>query len=143
MVVPIYFAPAGIELGTLRLEAGFVSRNLKFVKFTRGSAAESAETQLTSDAAEVKDEQGLEHTTLTLTAQAAGKAKTIPGGLLGYLSFKVSDRAGPAIISFRTTVAATLADASSRPQAVEVLTDQVEIIAEGSEPLISCFFFSH
>src|SRR5688572_9937329 len=39
MVVPVYFAPAGFELGKLRLESSFVSRNLKFAKFTRGSAA--------------------------------------------------------------------------------------------------------
>ena len=89
-----------------------------------------------------KDEKGLEHTTLHVkfSAPAGG---TVPAGLLGYIQTRVNEKAGPAIISFRSTVKATLTSDPGKTQEVEIIDDQVEIIAEGSEPLISCFFFTH
>ena len=143
LVVPIYFDSEGRGIGRLRFETTFVSRNLKLQKFTAGSAAETAETQVASDFAESKDDQGLEHTTLTVTFQATDAARPIPAGLLGYISLRVGEKAGPAIISFHSKVEATLASGSAASQDVEIVDDQVEIIAEGSEPLISCFFFTH
>lgn len=164
LVMPIYFAPEGVALDRIQLKTTFVSRNLKFTRLTRGSAAEGASVEVSSEAIESKDDKGLEHTTLTITAKmpapAAGRdiadrdtasrdtGKGIPGGLLGYITLRVSETAGPAIISFRSTVEATLVSDPARPQParqqeVEIIDDQVEIIAAGSEPLVSCFFFTH
>jgi hypothetical protein len=146
LVVPIYFAPAGVAIGALEFETTFVSRNLKFQRFASGSAAENAGTQVTSSAEEKKDDKGLEHTTLRVkfTAPPGNEsAATVPAGLLGYIQTRVNETAGPAIISFRSTVKATLATDPTKAQDVEIIDDQVEIIAAGSEPLISCFFFTH
>jgi hypothetical protein len=142
LVVPIYFAPADAEIGVLELETTFVSRNLKFQRFATGSAAENAGTQLTSSTEESKDDKGLEHTTLRVKFAAAPGSK-VPAGLLGYLQMRVNEKAGPAIITFRSSVKATLAADPAQTREVEIIDDQVEIIAEGSEPLISCFFFTH
>ena len=143
LVVPLYLDSESVALGTIHFETTFVSRNLKLQRFTAGSAAEAADTQVSSSSSESTDDKGLEHTTLTIRLKASDKSRPIPGGLLGYISLRVSEKAGPAIINFRSTVEATLAEDSSREQTVEIIDDQVEIIAEGSEPLISCFFFTH
>ncbi|HWP84135.1 MAG TPA: hypothetical protein VNN17_03020 [Terriglobia bacterium] len=94
---------------------------------------------------ERKDEQGLERALLTLVATVgeAADGGGIPGGLLAYLTFQVADKAGPANITLHTTAEAT-EQGSGRPlPEVEVVSELVEILAAGSEPLVSCFFFTH
>jgi hypothetical protein len=143
LVIPVYLDNAGVALATLHLETTFVSRNLKLQKFTPGSAAEASDTKVAIGSSEEKDDAGLEHTTLRVEFEAADKSRPIPNGLVGYISLRVNEKAGPAIISFRSHAEATLASDSSQKTTIEIIDDQVEIIAEGSEPLISCFFFTH
>lgn len=146
-VVPIYFAPGeGVEVGQLRLEITFVSRNLKFARLARGTAAELGNVNVRHELREEKSEQGLENSTLTIVASAAESAnrqKGIPGGLLAYITLKVNEGAGPANITLRTAAEGRELASGDPLESLEVMSDHVEILAPGSEPLVSCFFFSH
>ena len=147
IVVPIYFAPAdAVEVGELKFEINFVSRNLKYSSLKRGLAAESGNVDVHADLKEGKNDKGLETSTLTVVAaiaQAKPGQKGIPGGLLGYITLNVSDKAGPANITLRVTAQAAELGTRNPVPSLKTTDGQVDILAAGSEPLISCFFFSH
>ena len=147
VVVPIYFAPAdGMEVGELKLEVRFVSRNLKYSRITRGLAAESSNVTIHSELREEKNERGLEVSTLTIVASIPAPKpgqKGIPGGLLAYLTLQVNEKSGPANITLRTAATATELGTGNEVPNLRVMEGVVNILAPGSEPLISCFFFTH
>ena len=147
MVVPLYFSPfESVPIGRLELEVRFVSRGLKFSRLERGSAAVAADVDLSHEIEEVKDDQGLEQSTLRIVASVSEYARPqrgIPGGLIGYITFRVEEGAGPANITLRGTAQASELGTNKSVPNVEVVSEQVEIIAAGSEPLVSCFFFTH
>ena len=147
VVVPVYFAPAeGVEVGELKLEVRFVSRNLKYSRITRGLAAESSNVTIHSELREEKNERGLEVSTLTIVASLPAPKpgqKGIPGGLLGYITLQVNEKSGPANITLRTTATATELETGNVVPNLKVIEGVVNILASGSEPLISCFFFTH
>ena len=147
IVVPIYFAPSeAVEVGELKLEINFVSRNLKYASLKKGLAADSGGVEVHADLKEGKNDKGLETSTLAVVAaiaQPKASQKGIPGGLLGYITLNVNDKAGPANITLRVTGQA-FELGTNKPVANLSTTDgQVDILAAGSEPLVSCFFFSH
>jgi hypothetical protein len=147
IVVPIYFTPgAGVEVGELKLEVKFVSRNLKYSRFSTGPAAELGNVDVRHEIKEEKNEDGLEISTLTVLAsvpESAEREKGIPGGLIAYVTLRVNEGAGPANIALRATAEAGELKTKNRVQDLEVMSDRVDILAPGSEPLVSCFFFSH
>ena len=146
-VVPVYFTPPeGTEVGRMKLEVNFVSRNLTYTKLDAGISAEMGNVNLRAETKESKNAQGLENTTLTLVAsftQSEPPKKGIPSGLLGYFTFQISDSARPATIALRTTVEASELG-STKPMAdVRAFDGQVEVVAPGSQPSVACFFFTH
>jgi cohesin domain-containing protein len=147
IVVPIYFAPSdAVEVGELKFDINFVSRNLKYSSVKRGLAAEAGNVDVHADSKEGKNDKGLETTTLTVVAavaQAKPGQKGIPGGLLGYITLNVSDKAGPANITLRVTAQAAEFGTKQPVANLKTTDGQVDILAAGSEPLVSCFFFSH
>lgn len=144
VVVPVYFTPAEqAPLAQATLTINFVSRNMKFSKVDMGVAAELGSVELKTDTRDGTNEQGLETTTLTLTAAVpADSGKTIPSGLLGYVSFTISQTAVPANISLRAEATGRLASGDAAKD-VRALGAQVEVLAEGEGGLVSCFFFTH
>jgi len=147
VVVPIYFAPAeGVEVGQLKVDIHFVSRNLKYSSVTRGLAAESGNVEVHSELKEGKNDKGLETSTLTIVASISSPKlgqKGIPGGLLGYITLQVNEKAGPANITLRATGEAAELGTKKPIQNLKTVDALVDILAAGSEPLVSCFFFSH
>lgn len=144
VVVPIYFTPAEQNpVGQTTLTINFVSKNMKFAKVDLGVAAEQGNVNLKTETKDGKNEQGLETTTLTIRAAAPeGSGKTIPSGLLGYVSFDISKTAVPANISLRAEASAKLP--SGEPaRDVRAFSAQVEVLAEGEGGMVACFFFTH
>jgi len=144
-VVPIYFTPAkSTTVGRLRLEVAFVSRNLKFARLDAGIAAELGNVELHTEVQEGKNEQGLETSTLTLTATAPASAqKGIPAGLLGYVTFQINEGAPPATISLRASADVAESVGGEAVADVRAFGAQVEVMAPGEQPMVVCFFFSH
>jgi len=147
VVVPIYFTPAeGVEVGKATVTATFVSKNLKYSSLKRGLAGESGNVDIYAELEEGKNEKGLETSTLTIDAsmpQGQPDKKGLPAGLLGYITFNVSQSAGPANITLRTAGQAVELETNRPVQNFQTVDAQVDILAAGSEPLYSCFFFSH
>jgi hypothetical protein len=142
MVVPIYFAKAErVEVGSLKLVVRFVSKNLTFSKVSRGVAAESGNIEVKAEAKEGKNEKDLETTELTVTAEAGKQG--LPGGLLGYITLNVGEKAGPANIMMRTSGEATELGTKKPIPSFSTVDAEIAVLAPGSEPLISCYFFSH
>ncbi len=142
VVVPIYFTPAeGVQVGHLKVEVSFVSANLKFDKVERGIAAEMGDVDLKNDLKVSKNDKDVETSTLQVTA-AAPEKKTIPAGLLGYITLKINETGRPANITMRATVEG--ADTASKPLTkIRAFDAQVEVLAPGTQPAVACFFFSH
>lgn len=147
VVVPIYFTPAeGKEVGSLKLGVNFISRNVKYSRLDAGIAAEMGGVDLHPEIKEGKNEQGLETTAVTIVASFPGPTpppKGIPAGLLGYLTFQISESAKPASIALRATVEATELGANKPVQNLRAFDAQLDVIAPGSEPMVVCFFFTH
>ncbi len=147
IVVPIYFSPVdGMEVGQLKFDIKFVSKNLKYSKVSRGIAAESGNVEIHPELKEEKNDKGLELSTLTIVASIATPKpgqKGIPGGLLGYITFKVNESAGPANITLHATAEAAELGTKKPIPNLQTVDAQVDVLANGSEPLVSCFFFSH
>lgn len=144
VVVPIYFTPAPqAPIGQATLTINFVSKNMKFSKVDLGAAAELGNVELKTESSDGKNEQGLETTTLTIHAAVpGGSGKTIPSGLLGYVSFNISEAAVPANISLRAAATAQLASGGAAKD-VRAFGAQVEVLAEGEGGMVACFFFTH
>lgn len=147
VVVPIYFTPAeGKEVGRMKLDVNFVSRNLKFTRLDAGIAAEMGGVDLRPEAKESKNAEGLENTTLAIVASFAGPEppqKGIPPGLLGYLTFQISENARPANIAMRAAVEAVELGTNKPIEDLRAFDAQVDVLAPGSEPMVVCFFFTH
>lgn len=147
IVVPVYFAAVeGLEVGRIQLDVNFVSKNLKYSRINRGMAAESGSVDVRAEVKESKNDKGLETSTITIVASIAEPnpgQKGIPAGLLGYITFKVNENAGPANITLRATAEATELGSNKPILNLKTADAQVDVLAAGSEPLYSCFFFSH
>ena len=147
IVVPIYFAPAeGVEVGELKVNINFVSRSLKYSRLSRGLAAEIGNVDIHGELKEGKNNKGLEISNLTVEASIPSPKpgqKGIPGGLLGYITLQVSEKSGPANITLRAAGEAAELGTHKPLQNFKTVDAKVDILAAGSEPLISCFFFTH
>ncbi|MBI3894878.1 MAG: hypothetical protein HY313_03000 [Acidobacteria bacterium] len=146
VVVPIYFTPVeGSEVGRLKMTIDFVSKNLKYSKLDPGIAAEMGKVDLNTEAKEGKNDQDLETTTLTVIASFLTPTppdKGIPSGLLGYLTLKINDDARTANIKLNTTAEAAELK-TNKSIDVQATSATVEVLAPGSEPLVTCFIFTH
>lgn len=147
VVIPIYFTPAeGVKVGSLKIEITFVSVNMKYQKLERGIAAEIGNVDLKSEVKPGKNEKGVETSTLKIqTSQSSSEPSQqgIHEGLLAYMTLQVSETARPAVITLR--VAAEAGDLKTNKPLKNVQTPdaQVEVFAPGTQPAVSCFFFSH
>ena len=147
VVVPIYFTPAqGVEVGRLELNVNYVSANLTFTKLDAGVAAEMGRVDLHSEVKEDKNDKGIDTQALLITASflsAEPPQKGIPPGLLGYLSLKISENGRPASISLRTAAEANQLGTNKTLQNVRAFEGKVDVLAPGSLPMVTCFFFAH
>ncbi len=147
IIVPLYFTPAeGTEVGQLKITINFVSVNMKFQKLERGIAAEVSDVSLESDVKQSKNDKGVESTTLTIrTANAMPEPpkEGIHEGLLAYMTLKLSDTARPAVIKLNTTAEAKELKSNKPVKNLRTEPAQVEVFAPGTQPIVSCFFFSH
>lgn len=147
VVVPIYFTPAeNLAVEWLKLEVGYVSAGLKFSKLDRGIAAELGSVDVHAEVKEGKNERGLETQTLTITASFLSPdppKKGIPFGLLGYVTLKISETARAASITLRSRVEARELGTNKPVQNVRAFETKIDVLALGTQPLISCFFFTH
>lgn len=147
VVVPIYFTPAqGAEVGRLKLEVNYVSANLTFTNLDAGLSAQMGGVDLRSEVKAVKNDTGVDSEVLLITASflsAEPPQKGIPGGLLGYLSFKISENGRPASIRLRAAAEANELGTNKPFQNVRAFEGKVEVLAPGSLPMVTCFFFSH
>jgi len=146
VVVPIYYTPPqGVEVGSLKLEIKFVSVNLKYEKIEPGIAAETAEVGVSGNLLVGKDEKDVETSTLTVSASSppGGTQKAVPSGLLAYLTLRISETGRPATITLHTKVEAAELETNKKLDSIRSADGTVEVLATGSEPLVSCFFFTH
>ena len=145
VVVPIYFTPAsGVALGHLTLHIAFVSANLKYGKLERGIAAEMGNVEFKTDLKPDKNDKGVETSTLTIEASSPESAKSvIPAGLLAYVNMKISENGRPAKIALRASAEGAELGTGTPAKNVRSFDGQVEVFAPGTEPAVSCFFFSH
>jgi hypothetical protein len=147
IVIPIYFTPAeGVNVGQLKLEVNFVSANLKFDKLERGIAAEMGNVDVKSSLKTAKNDKDLEVSTVTVEAgfpSSETPKKGIPSGLLGYLTMRIADTGRPANITLRASAEGTELGSNKPVQNLRAIDAQVEVLAPGTMPLITCFFFTH
>lgn len=147
VVIPIYLSLAeGVKVGDLKIEIKFVSQNLKFAKVERGFAAEAGGVDLKSAVDQDKTEQGIETTKLTIATTPSDEQespKGIPAGLLGYISFQINPEGKAAKIALRTAAEASALEHNNPIKDLIAVDSSVTVLASGSTPLVSCFFFSH
>ena len=147
LVVPIYFTPAeGLQVGRLELNVNFVSTNLKYSKLDPGIAAELGNVTINTDVQVGENENGLETTTLVITASfPAGEPseKGIPAGLLGYLTMRVEEDGRPANITLRTSAEGSSLGSNEPLKDLRSFDAKVDVLAPGTQPLVACFFFTH
>jgi hypothetical protein len=146
VVVPIYFTPArNVAVGRLRVEVTYVSVNLKFSKLDKGIAAELGGVDVAVEARGGKTDKGLETQTLVVTASFLNPPPPtgIPSGLLAYITFNVGQDGRPASIGLRPTAEAVLVRSNQPVPNLRAFQTQVDVLAPGTQPLISCFFFTH
>lgn len=147
VVVPVYFTPAeGLEIGRLKLEVRFVSSTLKFLKIDRGIAAEMADVDLSAQVRTERDDEGVEVTTVNISASFLSQVppkRGVPAGVLAYLAMRVEERGRPGITTLRTTAEAAELTTNKPVRSVQAFQSAVKIVAPESEPMINCFFFSH
>ena len=147
VIVPIYFTPAeGVQVGRLKIEITFVSVNMKFNKLERGIAAEIGNVDLTSDLKPGKNDKGVE--TSTFKIQTSYSSSELPKegiheGLLAYMTLQVGETARPAVIALRTIAEAGELKSNKPLNNVKTPDAQLEVFAPGTQPAVSCFFFSH
>lgn len=147
VVLPIYFTPApGVEAGRLKLAVTFESANLKFVKLEPGVAAPKGNFGLSSDLKVSKSEKGLETATLTVLASISSPeppTKGIPGGMLGYLTLRISEKARPGTIDLHIVAEGDEWGSNTPLKNLRTSHAHVEVAWVDAPPSISCFFFSH
>ena len=147
LVVPIYFTPAeGVQVGRLSLDVNFVSANLKFSKLDRGIAAELGNVDVSTDLQVGENEDGVETTTLSITASIPSEEpseKGIPAGLLGYLTMRIEEDGRAASITLRTSAEGSTLGSNEPLENLISLDAKVEVLAPGTEPMVACFFFTH
>jgi len=147
VVVPVYFSPAqNVEVGRLRLEVTYVSVNLKFSKLDTGIAAELGGVDVQAEVRAGKTDRGLDTQTVIITASFLSPeppAKGIPSGLLAYMTLNIGTDGRPASIGLRPTAEAAELRTNRPLQNLRAFPAQVDVLAPGTQPLISCFFFTH
>lgn len=147
LVVPIYLTPAeGVQIGQLKISITFVSVNMKFLKLERGIAAEISDIDLKSEVKLGKNDKGVETSTLTIQTESSSaepRKEGIHEGLLAYMTLKLSDSARPAVIKLNTTAEAKELGSNKPVKNLQTAEAQVEVFAPGTQPAVSCFFFSH
>ena len=147
LVVPIYFTPAQeLQVGRLKLEVNFVSTNLKFTKLDAGIAAELGNVDLSTDLQMGENENGVETTTLTVTASFLSEEppeKGIPAGLLGYITMRIEEEGRPASITLRTAAEGSLLGSNEPLEDLRSFDAKVDVLAPGTQPIVACFFFTH
>ena len=147
VMVPIYLRPPeAVAVGSLKLDITFVSVNLKFEKIEPGIAAEMGNVDVKSELKTGKNDKDVETSTLavTATAPAAGSDKKgIPAGLLAYITLRISDKGRPATIGLQTKLEATEFGTNQKLVAMRASDASVLVVAPGTEPAVSCFFFTH
>ena len=146
VVVPVYFTPQrGVAVGRLHLEVTYVSVNMKFSKLDKGIAAELGGVDVAIEVQEGKNDKNLATQTLVINAsflEPQPPPTGIPSGLLAYITLNISDEGRPASISMTPTVEGTLVSGEPVPN-LRAIPAQVDVLAPGTQPLISCFFFTH
>lgn len=147
VAVPLYVRPPeGTEIGQLKLQVTFVSVNLKYGKIEPGITAEMGNITIETDTSGGTNEKGVETTTLTITATASGSdnsAQGIPPGLLLYIMLNIDEKGRPATIALRTKLEAREQGTNKLLPNVTTADSTVEVVAPGSEPSVTCFFFTH
>lgn len=147
ITLPIYFTPEdNVAVGRLKLNVDFVSVNLKFSKLQPGIAAQMGNVALHNEIKIGENEKGVETTSLEITTSFLDKTpppKGIPSGLLGYLTMRIDEDARPAKITLRTAVEAAALGSDELLESVEGIDALVEVFAPGTQPMITCFFFTH
>jgi len=146
VVVPIYFSPArGVAVARVRLEVTYVSVNMKYSKLDKGIAAELGGVDVAVEVKEGKNDRDLATQTLTITASFLAPQPPptgIPSGLLAYVTLSIGKDGRPASIGLRPTVEATLVAGGAVPN-LRAFPTQVDVLAPGTQPLLTCFFFTH
>jgi hypothetical protein len=146
VVVPIYFTPAnGVAVGRLHLEVTYVSVNMKYSKFDKGIAAELGGVDVAVEVKDGKNDKDLDTQTLTITASFLDPQPPptgIPSGLLAYVTLSIGTDGRPASIGLRPTIEGTLVSGGPVPN-LRAFPTQVDVLAPGTQPVLSCFFFTH
>lgn len=144
VVVPIYLSPEQGDIGKLELQISYVSTNMKFAKLSPAMSVEQGNIHLHSEVEHGKNERGVETETLKIVASVEEFAKIgIPPGLLGYLTLRISQNGLPGSIPLLTNATATQLGTNQPFSNVKTVDAQVEVLAPGSQPLVTCFFFTH
>jgi hypothetical protein len=147
VVVPVYFTPArNVAVGRLKLEVTYVSVNLKYAKLDKGIAAELGGVDVAIEVRQGKTDRDLDTQTLVLTASFLSPEPPpsgIPSGLLAYITLNIGQDGRPASIGLRPTVEATLVGTNQPVPNLRAFQTQVDVLAPGTQPLLSCFFFTH
>ncbi len=144
LTVPIYFNPApGVVAGKLFLSVRYVSNSLRFEKIEPGLDAELNGIEFQSKATEGKNDKDLNEQTVVITAAAGAKGKPIPSGLLGYISYAISEEGKAATITLRTTAEASEMASGAKLVNLRAFDAEVEVQLPGDPPAIICFFFTH
>jgi hypothetical protein len=129
------------QVGTLISEIIFPNALLSFEGVTIGESADLVEAEPTASVQ--ADDENPEQSRLTVTI-VSSQGKAIPGGLLAYLTFQVSDQAkvGDSMILEHSASASSLQDPLHflDPLTARSATIEVNIF---DTPFFACLFYMH
>ncbi|MBI4442049.1 MAG: hypothetical protein HY649_01585 [Acidobacteria bacterium] len=145
IAVPIYFKPSGeASLRALRVELEFVSNSVKFTKAEKAPVAEGSDLDLAVQVEELpRNEKNVQRTRLMVAVSVvdSNAKKLLPGGVWGFLNFRISPEATPYNISMNP-LSVSAQDTSQKPVPVAVEKGHIIVFA-ADLPMAGCFIFTH
>ena len=147
VLIPIYINPGpGLEIGKIKVEVNYVSANMKYEKSDPGTSIDSSTMDFQTEVNDGKNDKGVDTQTIAVSAalKSPQSAKSgIPSGLLAFLTLRLSKNGRPAVITLRTTAEGSELKSGKALENIQIEDAKVEVLAEGTEPAVACFFFTH
>ncbi len=149
VLVPLYYTPdPNISLRTLTVEIDYVSISLQFQSVASGFVTEKAGADVEAILSEgAPEDQGIARSKLRVMVSLTDKqpSKGLPGGLLAYLTFRISTDAKPFAIKLNPFVVSAEEVRDSLQKITKVHAQPGTVVVQVGEmtPLAGCFFFMH
>ena len=140
--LPIYLeAAAGVEVGSIALNLVFPSQRVSFVGVQGSLVSEMVGAEITAEVRMSAEDESQTELQVALFTPETGSQMAIPDGLLGFITFQLSEDAqlDTQIVLSRQGSATTTGPG---PRPVDALTIHDGVISVG-EVVFACFFYMH